>query len=79
MVLLLSVRRMRGPRLSREQRRDARRLRRSRRGRARGLSKKAERAGEGQGVIRLPESEEEHGEMLPSYAEGEQDRLVEKV
>ena len=46
---------------------------------AKRAAKKAERAGEGQGVIRLTESEEEHGEVLPSYAEDEQDKLVEKA
>jgi hypothetical protein len=65
MLLLLSVRRIRAGRgMTKEQRRQVRRERRQARQ---------------EGRIKLIPGEKEGGEVLPSYKDGEGDRLVEKA
>lgn len=78
MVFLISIRRIRGARgMSCAERRQARRERRE--------ARRAVKAAKKQGKVRLEGAEHEHQlqhqheEVLPSYAEGESDRLVEKA
>lgn len=75
MIFLISLRRIRGhagcrrSSASREERRAARKERRE--------ARKAAKAAKKEGRVRLEGEEQE--EVLPSYAEGETDRLVEKA
>jgi hypothetical protein len=75
MLFLISIRRIRGARSPRCQ---ARRAAKKERREARKAAKAAKRAGiNGNGQVRL--EGEENEEVLPSYADGEGDRLVEKA
>lgn len=74
MIFLISIRRLRGHAechgsMSREARRAARRERRE--------ARKAAKAAKREGRLRLEGAEQD--EVLPSYAEGETERLVEKA